>query len=90
MFSSMQGLFMYWITSSLFSIGQISLLKFPVVRAQLGIPEMVKHPPAEKSGEGFFASAMSSKPLLYSVVSAVYLQGSICEAVRWGIVVHMN
>ena len=57
----MQGVFMYWITSSLFTMGQISLLKFPQFRALMGIPEMVKHPIEKTSGEGIIATAMSSK-----------------------------
>ena len=34
----MQGLFMYWITSSLFSIAQVATLKVDRVRKLLGIP----------------------------------------------------
>lgn len=53
------GLFMYWLTASGFSVGQILLLKVPRVRSALGIPALVTHPPTKKeSGEakGFLAS----------------------------------
>ena len=55
---------MYWIPSSLYSMGQIYLLKFPAIRKRMGIPELVKHPQEEKSkkdGEGFFTTVKSSK-----------------------------
>ena len=60
----MQGLFMYWLTSSLFTMGQISLLKFPSFRSRMGIPELIKHPQqdkAKKDGQGFLAMVKSSK-----------------------------
>ncbi len=54
------GLFMYWLTASSFSMGQILLLKVPRVRSALSIPTLVKHPPSEKEsegvGKGFFAA----------------------------------
>lgn len=40
-----QGLFMYWLTSSIFSMGQILMLKVPAIRSTLGIPQIIKHPP---------------------------------------------
>ena len=64
-----QGLFMYWLTASTFSIGQILLLKFPQARAAFGIPKLVHHPPPQpqqlgekKQGEGFFSTLKQSKP----------------------------
>jgi len=63
------GLFMYWLTASTFSMGQILLLKFPQARAALGIPKLVQHPPPQpqqlgekKQGEGFFSTLKQSKP----------------------------
>eukprot|EP00731_Ephydatia_muelleri_P034845 Em0081g10a len=38
------GLFMYWLTSSAFSLSQILLLKLPSFRTVLGIPPLVRHP----------------------------------------------
>ena len=36
---TLQGMFMYWITSALFSVGQVTVLKIPRVRDALGIPK---------------------------------------------------
>ena len=72
----MQGVFMYWITSSLFSMGQIYLLKFARFRALMGIPEIVKHPKGETSKEGLFAKVMSSKS--FSSIYTLYQQLFVC------------
>ena len=40
-----QGMFMYWITSALFSVGQVMVLKVPRVRQALGIPKRTDFPP---------------------------------------------
>ena len=52
------GLFMYWLTTSTVSMGQILLLKIPRVRKAMGIPDLIKHPPAEakQEGKGFLAT----------------------------------
>ncbi len=61
----LQAVFTYWMTSNLFSLGQVALLKHPVVRQKLRIPERITHPasalpPNEgfiktiKKGESFF------------------------------------
>ena len=36
---------MYWIPASLFSMGQLALLRVEGVRSFFGIPQMIKHPP---------------------------------------------
>ncbi|XP_069575074.1 mitochondrial inner membrane protein OXA1L isoform X1 [Brachyistius frenatus] len=38
------AVFTYWMTSNLFSLGQVVLLRHPLVRQRLKIPERVKHP----------------------------------------------
>ncbi|XP_003383873.1 PREDICTED: mitochondrial inner membrane protein OXA1L-like [Amphimedon queenslandica] len=38
------ALFMYWITASFYSMGQILVLKVPAVRTRLGIPNIVNDP----------------------------------------------
>ena len=41
---SLQGLFMYWVTNSLFSTCQILFLKIPKVKQFFGIPKIVRPP----------------------------------------------
>ena len=41
---------MYWLTSSVFSLSQILLLKIPVVRTVFKIPKVIKHPVNTESG----------------------------------------
>uniref|UniRef100_UPI0037E74A48 mitochondrial inner membrane protein OXA1L n=1 Tax=Semicossyphus pulcher TaxID=241346 RepID=UPI0037E74A48 len=38
------AVFTYWLTSNCFSLGQVALLRHPLVRDRLGIPERIKHP----------------------------------------------
>ncbi len=38
---------MYWLTSSVFSLSQIVLLKIPFIRTALKIPQVIKHPKPE-------------------------------------------
>ncbi len=45
-----QGLFMYWLTSSVFSLSQILILKIPSVRTVFKIPKVVKHPVNTEAG----------------------------------------
>ena len=35
---------MYWMTSSMFSLGQVLILRQPSLREKLGIPEAIHHP----------------------------------------------
>jgi YidC/Oxa1 family membrane protein insertase len=39
--TSLQGIFCYWVTSNLFSISQLALLRVPAVKSAFGIPEIV-------------------------------------------------
>ncbi|KAJ8268750.1 hypothetical protein COCON_G00113570 [Conger conger] len=39
------AVFTYWLTSNLFSLGQVALLKHPAIRQRLRIPERITHPP---------------------------------------------
>ncbi|XP_016335071.1 mitochondrial inner membrane protein OXA1L [Sinocyclocheilus anshuiensis] len=51
------AVFTYWMTSNLFSLGQVALLRHPVVRQKLRIPERITHPPsALPPNEGFIKS----------------------------------
>ncbi|KAI8059936.1 60Kd inner membrane protein-domain-containing protein [Gilbertella persicaria] len=48
------GVFVYWITSNLFSIGQILALKNPSIRKALNIPQLIKRPEElQKNTKGF-------------------------------------
>lgn len=49
-----QGVFVYWVTSNFFSIGQILTLKNPAVRKVLNIPQLLKKPEElHKNTKGF-------------------------------------
>ena len=48
-----QAIFSYWVTSNLFTIGQVALLKHPAARKAMGIPEMITHPSSQDPG-GFW------------------------------------
>ncbi|XP_016398631.1 mitochondrial inner membrane protein OXA1L-like [Sinocyclocheilus rhinocerous] len=51
------AVFTYWMTSNLFSLGQVALLRHPVVRQKLRIPERITHPSsALPPNEGFIKS----------------------------------
>ena len=56
-FSRLQAVFTYWLTSNCFSLGQVALLRHPLVRDKLRIPEKIKHPEsALPQTEGFFST----------------------------------
>ncbi|KAF6724484.1 Mitochondrial inner membrane protein OXA1L [Oryzias melastigma] len=38
------AVFTYWLTSNLFSLGQVALLRHPAVRRKFNIPEKIQHP----------------------------------------------
>ncbi|KAI4808258.1 hypothetical protein KUCAC02_000322 [Chaenocephalus aceratus] len=45
------AVFTYWLTSNCFSLGQVALLRHPLVRERLKIPAMIPHPiPANSDG----------------------------------------
>ena len=46
-----QAIFAYWITSNLFTVGQVAILSHPAARKAMGIPEMV---PYESANSGSF------------------------------------
>nr|XP_057923388.1 mitochondrial inner membrane protein OXA1L isoform X2 [Doryrhamphus excisus] len=51
------AVFTYWLTSNCFSLAQVALLRHPLVRDKLKIPERIKHPPsALPQNDGFLAS----------------------------------
>ncbi|XP_054608817.1 mitochondrial inner membrane protein OXA1L isoform X2 [Dunckerocampus dactyliophorus] len=51
------AVFTYWLTSNCFSLAQVALLRHPLIRDKLRIPERIKHPPsALPQNDGFFAS----------------------------------
>ncbi|XP_036374816.1 mitochondrial inner membrane protein OXA1L-like [Megalops cyprinoides] len=51
------AVFTYWLTSNVFSLGQVALLRHPAVRQRLNIPERITHPPAAMPpSEGFIKS----------------------------------
>ena len=52
---------MYWLTSSLFSMGQIYLLQLPSFRSLMGIPDLIKHDDIKKDGKGVVATFKSGK-----------------------------
>ncbi|KAI9228664.1 MAG: 60Kd inner membrane protein-domain-containing protein [Piptocephalis tieghemiana] len=50
------SVFMYWLTTNVFSMAQVTMLSQPKVRRALGIPDMIKHPKKPGTDEGMFAS----------------------------------
>ncbi|KAM3842432.1 mitochondrial inner membrane protein OXA1L [Diretmus argenteus] len=51
------AVFTYWLTSNCFSLGQVALLKHPLIRQKLKIPERINHPAsAMPENEGFIAN----------------------------------
>ncbi|XP_076016381.1 mitochondrial inner membrane protein OXA1L [Genypterus blacodes] len=48
------AVFTYWLTSNCFTLGQVALLKHPLIREKLGIPEKIKHAASNlPQNEGF-------------------------------------
>lgn len=55
--NKLQAVFTYWLTSNCFSLGQVALLRHPLVREKLKIPERIKHPSsALPQNDGFITS----------------------------------
>ncbi len=55
-----QAVFVYWLTSNIFSMGQVAVLRIPAVRKKLNIPEKIKHKPEDvPKGEGFIKGIKS-------------------------------
>lgn len=72
-----QAVFTYWFTSNCFSLGQVALLRHPLIRDRLRIPEKIKHPSsAMPQNEGFIESMKKGEhPHRHSVL--VLLKGLI-------------
>ena len=83
MFVCVQGLFMYWLSSSFFSMGQIYLLKLRSFRSLMGIPELIIHENTKKDSEGFIATLKSGKSGIV-VFPFVHVQG-----VNWSILSYL-
>ncbi|XP_033626887.1 mitochondrial inner membrane protein OXA1L-like [Asterias rubens] len=55
-----KAVFVYWLTSNIFSMGQVAVLKIPAVRKKLNIPDKIKHRPEDvPKGEGFIKGIKS-------------------------------
>ncbi|PIK63003.1 putative mitochondrial inner membrane protein OXA1L [Apostichopus japonicus] len=55
-----KAVFIYWLTSNIFSLSQVALLRIPSIRQALDIPEKVKHDPSDlPKSEGFFKGLKS-------------------------------
>ncbi|XP_077598575.1 mitochondrial inner membrane protein OXA1L isoform X2 [Stigmatopora nigra] len=51
------AVFTYWLTSNCVSLAQVALLKHPLVREKLGVPERIKHAAADlPQNDGFIES----------------------------------
>ncbi|XP_026208765.1 mitochondrial inner membrane protein OXA1L [Anabas testudineus] len=51
------AVFTYWMTSNCFSLGQVALLRHPLIRKKLRIPDRIKHPSSTMpQNEGFITS----------------------------------
>uniref|UniRef100_A0ACB8EXI3 Uncharacterized protein n=1 Tax=Sphaerodactylus townsendi TaxID=933632 RepID=A0ACB8EXI3_9SAUR len=57
------AIFTYWMTSNLFSLVQVAVLRIPAVRDRLRIPERVQHDPSVlPAQEGFLKSLKKGEP----------------------------
>ena len=75
-------MFMYWTTTSIFSLGQVIILKVPRIRKWLHMPVIVKHPkPPPEQSLGFLDQLKKSEDL----PSLLIMQLFVCIAV---LVVH--
>lgn len=61
---SFQAVFTYWLTSNVYSVGQIMALKHPAVRAWLNLPEAEKAVVKQKPSGSFFQNFKAGKCLL--------------------------
>lgn len=59
-----QAVFTYWLTSNCFSLAQVALLRHPLIRDKLRIPERIKHPAsALPQNDGFIESMKKGRCL---------------------------
>uniref|UniRef100_A0A8C0H0E8 OXA1L mitochondrial inner membrane protein n=1 Tax=Chelonoidis abingdonii TaxID=106734 RepID=A0A8C0H0E8_CHEAB len=57
------AIFTYWLTSNLFSLAQVGLLRVPAVRTRLRIPDRVQHDPAMLPPQQGFFQSLRAGPL---------------------------
>ena len=65
---------MYWLSSSLISMGQISLLKLRSFRSLMGIPDLIIHENIKDDGKGFIATLKSGESGLVILPYVHYVQ----------------
>ena len=65
---------MYWLSSSLISMGQISLLKLRSFRSLMGIPDLIIHENIKDDGKGFIATLKSGESGLVILSHVHYVQ----------------
>ena len=58
--SLFKAIFSYWVTSNMFTIGQVAFLRHPAVRRFMGIPEIQVHENLPPPG-GFFENMKAGK-----------------------------
>lgn len=61
-----QAVFTYWLTSNCFSLGQVALLRLPVVREKFNIPEKIKHPASALPQNDGFVQSIKKGGFLYA------------------------
>ncbi|KAM7377228.1 hypothetical protein PAMA_013827 [Pampus argenteus] len=52
------AVFTYWMTSNCFTLGQVALLRHPLIREKLRIPEKIKHPKSAMPEQDGFIESM--------------------------------
>lgn len=72
-----QGVFVYWITSNIFSLGQSTLLRQKNVKRIVGIPDMVVMP----DGTSRVSTTGGEAPVLLSVKPTKAKKGSAAQQV---------
>ena len=56
----MQAVFIYWMTSNFYSIGQISILKVPAIKKMLNLPDVDHVAPQAQANSGSFWQNMKA------------------------------
>lgn len=62
-----QAVFTYWMTSNLFSLGQVALLRHPAVREKLKIPVRISHPTSALPPSDGFIENVRKGTALYTL-----------------------
>lgn len=68
-------MFTYWFTSNCFSLGQVALLRLPLIRNKFGIPERIKHPPSALPQNGGLIESMKKGE--HSLVHSILMTESL-------------